>query len=90
MPTDTDRLLPASPITSLSDHLDAGGGRGLERAAELGAEGVCDVLAAAGLRGRGGAGFPTARKWRGVAETARTGGGQVTLVVNAAEGEPGT
>ncbi|MFO7959465.1 MAG: NADH-ubiquinone oxidoreductase-F iron-sulfur binding region domain-containing protein, partial [Nitriliruptoraceae bacterium] len=39
---------------------------------------------------RGGAGFPTARKWRGVAETARTGGGQVTLVVNAAEGEPGT
>lgn len=90
MPTDTDRLLPASPITSLADHLDAGGGRGLERAAELGAEGVCDVLAAAGLRGRGGAGFPTARKWRGVAETARTGGGQVTLVVNAAEGEPGT
>ncbi len=90
MPTDTDRLLPASPVTSLADHLDAGGGRGLERAAELGTDGVCDVLAAAGLRGRGGAGFPTARKWRGVAETARTGGGEVTLVVNAAEGEPGT
>jgi len=88
--TDTDRLLPASTVASLDDHLAAGGGRGLERAAELDADGVCDVLAAAGLRGRGGAGFPTARKWRGVAETARTAGGEVTLVVNAAEGEPGT
>ena len=90
MHTDTDRLLPASTVASLDDHLAAGGGRGLERAAELDADGVCDVLAAAGLRGRGGAGFPTARKWRGVAETARTAGGEVTLVVNAAEGEPGT
>ena len=90
MHSDNDRLLPANAVASLADHLAAGGGRGLERAAELGPDGVCDVLAAAGLRGRGGAGFPTARKWRGVAETARTGGGEVTLVVNAAEGEPGT
>jgi NADH-quinone oxidoreductase subunit F len=73
--TDTDRLLPASPAASLADHLDAGGGRGSSVPLELGADGVCDVLDAAGLRGRGGAGFPTARKWRGVAETARTGGG---------------
>ena len=90
MHSDTDRLLPASAVTSLADHLDAGGGIGLARAQELGPAGVGEVLDAAGLRGRGGAGFPTARKWRGVAETARTGGGEVTLVVNAAEGEPGT
>ena len=70
MHSDTDRLLPASPIASLADHLAAGGGRGLARAQELGPTGVCEVLDAAGLRGRGGAGFPTARKWRGVAETA--------------------
>jgi NADH-quinone oxidoreductase subunit F len=45
---------------------------------------------AAGLRGRGGAGFPTARKWRGVQATAAEAGGVLTLVANAAEGEPGT
>ena len=90
MTVDTDRLLPSTPVTSLADHLDAGGGRGLERARVLGTDGVCDLLEDAGLRGRGGAGFPTARKWRGVATTAREGGGTVTLVANAAEGEPGT
>ena len=90
MPVDTDRLLPPTAVTTLDDHLEAGGGRGLARARELGTEAICDELAAAGLRGRGGAGFPTARKWRGVAATAREGGGTVTLVANAAEGEPGT
>jgi len=90
MTADTDRLLPATPPSTLADHLAAGGGRGLERARELGSEGICEELDAAGLRGRGGAGFPTARKWRGVATTAREGGGDVTLVANAAEGEPGT
>ena len=50
------------------------------------AEAVCDTLEAAGLRGFGGAGFPTARKWRVVAgEPAPR-----YLVVNADEGEPGT
>jgi len=47
---------------------------------------VCDVIAASGLRGMGGAGFPTARKWRIVAGQA----GARMLVVNADEGEPGT
>ena len=47
------------------------------------------MLEASGLRGRGGAGFPTGRKWR----TVRAYGSDVeptTVVVNAAEGEPGT
>jgi NADH-quinone oxidoreductase subunit F len=86
----TDRLLPATPVTSLADHLGAGGGRGLERAHELAPGQVIAEIEAAGLRGRGGAGFPTARKWRGVLDTAATGGGPVTIVANAAEGEPGT
>ncbi len=90
MTVDTDRLLPPAPVTSLADHLDAGGGEALARAQELGSDAICDLLEEAGLRGRGGAGFPTARKWRGVAATARDGGGSVTLVANAAEGEPGT
>jgi NADH-quinone oxidoreductase subunit F len=87
---DHDRLLPPEPVTSLETHLAAGGGRGLERALGLDADAIIDELERAGLRGRGGAGFPTARKWRGVRETAATAGGRLTLVANAAEGEPGT
>ncbi len=48
-----------------------------------------DQLARAGLRGRGGAGFPTATKWRSVA----AGGSELGdryVVANGAEGEPGT
>ena len=44
---------------------------------------------ASGLRGRGGAGFPTARKWRFCAE-ADAADGQRCVVCNADEGEPGT
>ena len=50
---------------------------------------MLDELDRAGLRGRGGAGFPAGRKWRSVA----TGGaalGDRYVVANGAEGEPGT
>ena len=47
---------------------------------------VCDAIDASGLRGMGGAGFPTGRKWRIVAGQP----GPRMLVVNADEGEPGT
>jgi NADH-quinone oxidoreductase subunit F len=87
---DHDRLLPSEPVSSLDAHLASGGGAGLARALELDAAAIVDELDRAGLRGRGGAGFPTARKWRGVQETAATAGGRLTLVANAAEGEPGT
>lgn len=43
-------------------------------------------LTAAGLRGRGGSWFPTARKWRAVLAE----GGSPALVANGAEGEPGS
>jgi NADH-quinone oxidoreductase subunit F len=46
------------------------------------------VIEASGLRGRGGAGFPTGTKWRTVAGMG--GAEPATVVVNAAEGEPGT
>jgi NADH-quinone oxidoreductase subunit F len=87
---DHDRLLPPEPVTELEQHLAAGGGAGLARALELDGPAIIDELDRAGLRGRGGAGFPTARKWRGVCETAATAGGRLSLVANAAEGEPGT
>jgi NADH:ubiquinone oxidoreductase subunit F (NADH-binding) len=46
---------------------------------------VIAELESAGLRGRGGAAFPTAAKWRAVAERSR---GNAVIVVNGAEGEP--
>ena len=46
---------------------------------------LLDELDAAGLRGRGGAWFPTHLKWRSVAERSR---GRAVVVVNASEGEP--
>jgi NADH-quinone oxidoreductase subunit F len=87
---DADRLLPPAPVSSLEDHLAAGGGVGLERALALDPDAVIAEVEASGLRGRGGAGFPTGRKWRGVCETAAAAGSGLTLVANAAEGEPGT
>src|SRR5688572_28234481 len=47
---------------------------------------VIEEVALSGLRGRGGAGFPTGRKWIAV----RTGTGPRFVVCNAAEGEPAT
>ncbi|HEX6549006.1 MAG TPA: NADH-ubiquinone oxidoreductase-F iron-sulfur binding region domain-containing protein [Candidatus Dormibacteraeota bacterium] len=46
---------------------------------------VLGLLEAAGLTGRGGASFPTASKWRAVAERA---GGDAVVIANGAEGEP--
>ena len=56
-----------------------------------GAERVIAELEAAGLQGRGGAGFPAHIKWAGVrSAAARDGAGAPCLVVNADEAEPGT
>jgi NADH-quinone oxidoreductase subunit F len=80
-------LLPLDPITSLDAYLSAGGRLGVEAAQRIGPAATIDTITAAGLRGRGGGGFPTGRKWAGIA--AQTGTRRY-VVCNAAEGEPGT
>ena len=49
---------------SIDDYRRHGGLRGLERALSLGAKATIEEILASGLRGRGGAGFPTGVKWR--------------------------
>ncbi len=83
------RVLPTTPIDSLDDYVADGGGDGLATAVELSPDDVIDIVTASGLRGRGGAGFPTGVKWRSVADAAREAG-RCYMVCNAAEGEPAT
>ena len=85
-----NRLLPAEPVASLDDWINAEGGEGYARALDMAPEEVIDLVGKAGLRGRGGAGFPTAVKWRGTIETARENDSDLFIVANGAEGEPGT
>ena len=81
-------LVPADPIGSLEAYLDIGsGGRGLERARKIGPTATIDEITASGLRGRGGGGYPTGRKWAGIASRDP---GPAYVVCNGAEGEPGT
>ncbi|MFN2606392.1 MAG: NADH-ubiquinone oxidoreductase-F iron-sulfur binding region domain-containing protein [Acidimicrobiales bacterium] len=83
------RVLYPSPIVSLDEYLARGGGTGIKAARQVEPEAVIATVAESGLRGRGGAGFPTGIKWQTVREN-RSPGVRTTVVVNVAEGEPGT
>lgn len=83
------RVLDREPCLDLAHYVEAGGGRGLDAARRLGGGAVVDEIVASGLRGRGGAGFPTGRKWATVT-TNRSDTAPTTMVVNGAEGEPAT
>ena len=73
--------------TSLEAYRASGGYAALSRAIELGPEAVIAEVAASKLVGRGGAAFPTGRKWEAVRRAAAT---PHYLVCNADESEPGT
>ena len=72
---------------SLADCRAHGGWRGFERAKSLGAAKTIEEVTKSGLRGRGGAGFPTGIKWKTVADTAAD---RKYVVCNADEGDSGT
>ncbi len=72
---------------SLEDYRGHGGYVGLARALALGPEKTVEEVVQSGLRGRGGAGFPTGIKWRTVAQTPAP---QKYVVCNADEGDSGT
>lgn len=60
---------------------------GLEKALKMDRQEVIDQIKASGLRGRGGAGFPTWIKWNGIPKEKT---GPHYMICNADEGEPGT
>jgi len=72
---------------SIEDYRAHGGLEGLERAREIGAAATIETLIKSGLRGRGGAGFPTGVKWKSAAEAK---GARKYIVCNADEGDSGT
>jgi len=83
------RVLYPTTIESLEEYEKVRGGAGLTAARALDSEEIIREIEASGLRGRGGAGFPTGRKWRTVRDNC-SGAERTSVVVNAAEGEPGT
>ncbi len=72
---------------NIDEYLEVGGYRALERALrEMTPEQIIEEIKRSGLRGRGGAGFPTGLKWQFVRDAA----GDVKYVVcNGDEGDPG-
>ena len=87
-PTDAadtaQRLLPPRPVPEdLDAHLAAFGPR-----PRVDPIAMIDALDESGLRGRGGADFPTGVKWGAVKEHVAARGGDAVVVANAAECEP--
>ncbi|MBN2333342.1 MAG: 4Fe-4S binding protein [Deltaproteobacteria bacterium] len=73
--------------TSIDDYLAIGGYRALAKAlADMTPGGVVEEVKKAGLRGRGGGGFPTGRKWE---STLNVAGETKYVICNADEGDPG-
>jgi formate dehydrogenase iron-sulfur subunit len=72
---------------SLSDYVSHNGYKGLERALTMTPEQIVEEVTQSGLRGRGGAGFPTGIKWKTVLNTKAD---QKYIVCNADEGDSGT
>lgn len=72
---------------TLKGYQAKGGYKGLEKAFRMECQAIIDEIKASGLRGRGGAGFPTWIKWNGIPkEKTQTH----YVLCNADEGEPGT
>ncbi|ADK13774.1 MULTISPECIES: NADH-ubiquinone oxidoreductase-F iron-sulfur binding region domain-containing protein [Clostridium] len=72
---------------SLEDYVERGGYKALKKAiSSMKPEDVLEEITKSGLRGRGGAGFPTGRKWKTAADIDTS---PIYVVCNGDEGDPG-
>ena len=71
---------------SIDEYIEAGGYEALRKALKMKPEEIIDIIIKSGLRGRGGAGFPTGMKWKFTREAP---GNEKYIVCNADEGDPG-
>ena len=70
----------------IDDYIVSGGYKALKKALKMTPEEIIDIIKKSGLRGRGGAGFPTGKKW----ESAKKAEGEPKYIIcNADEGDPG-
>ena len=75
---------------NLSDYLSTGGYRALKAAlAGMTPDEVIAAVDESGLRGRGGGGFPTGRKWRSARMAAERDSAPLYVICNGDEGDPG-
>ena len=81
------RRVGVTDPSSLQDYLAHGGGKGLELARKLAPAAIVQQVTDSGLRGRGGAAFPTGIKWKTVLDQHAQ---QKYIVCNADEGDSGT
>jgi len=75
----------AADSPNLRDYMKCGGFGGLRKALSMAPAEVTGRIKESGLRGRGGAGFPTGLKWESIPTE-----GEAYILCNADEGEPGT
>jgi len=80
-------LLTGPVINSLDEYSRQGGLEGFKKARTLSPQAIIDEVKKSGLRGRGGAGFPTGIKWQSVSDDPAP---KKYVVCNGSEGEPGT
>ena len=71
---------------NIGDYIALGGYHALDKALQINPEDIVSEIRQSGLRGRGGAGFPTGEKWEMVRRTDST---SKYLICNADEGDPG-
>ena len=79
---------------NINHFIALGGYSGLQRALALHPDEVIEIVRDSGLRGRGGAGFPTWKKWKTARDAAngsdlRNPGSRAFIICNADEGDPG-
>ncbi|MEK6577295.1 MAG: NADH-ubiquinone oxidoreductase-F iron-sulfur binding region domain-containing protein [Nitrospirota bacterium] len=87
MSKNEDKILLKHEVKNIDDYLTVGGFKALKKAISMPPDAIIQEVKKSGLRGRGGAGFPTGTKWDSLYKYPSK---KKYLCCNAAEGEPGT